>query len=261
MPASTNPAPDLTNKQDRVTSIASKSLRLGGTAVGIVAVAQIGLHYYELKQVETFFGPSISNDDSDKEKSSNKYKKRVLVLPFDNLKVIEQRRAGEIDLQRFANRSNKQPTITVEAKELVDIIKNAASDQTISALYADFGEGMRYPIGMAHIEEIRNAVRIFNESHRVHREPNVNHNPVFAMMRNGNPKPSYAYGHGFSWNEYFLASSFSYVTLQARGSLSLFGTAASNVFLGGMFDKYGIKAHVFRHGEYKSEYCIVCVVT
>ena len=40
----------------RVKSIASKSLRLGGTAVGIVAVAQIGLHYYQLKQVEDFFG-------------------------------------------------------------------------------------------------------------------------------------------------------------------------------------------------------------
>jgi len=246
----------------KVTRIASKSLRLGGTAVGIVAVAQIGLHYYQLKQVEDFFGSSIS-DDNDKEKnSSNKYKKRVLVLPFDNLKIIEQRKAGEIDLQRFANRNNKQPTITVEAKQLVDIIKNAASDQTISALHADFGEGLRYPIGMAHIEEIRNAVRIFNESHRVHREPNVNHNPVFAIMRNGNPKPTYAFRHGFSWNEYFLASSFSFVTLQARGNLSLFGTATSNVFLGGMFDKYGIKAHVFRHGEYKSEYsCIVCVVT
>ena len=42
----------------RVKSIASKSLRLGGTAVGIVAVAQIGLHYYQLKQVEDFFGSS-----------------------------------------------------------------------------------------------------------------------------------------------------------------------------------------------------------
>jgi len=117
----------------KVTRIASKSLRLGGTTVGIVAVAQIGLHYYQLKQVEDFFGSSISDDDN-KEKSSNTYKKRVLVLPFDNLKIIEQRKAGEIDLQRFANRNNKQPTITVEAKQLVDIIKNAASDQTISAL-------------------------------------------------------------------------------------------------------------------------------
>ena len=131
----------------KLTRIASKSLQLGGTAVGIVAVAQIGSHYYQLKQVENFFGSSISDNDN-KEKSSSMSKKRVLVLPFDNLKIIEQRKAGEIDLQRFANRNNKQRTITIEAKELVDIIKNAASDQTISALYADFGESMRYPVGM-----------------------------------------------------------------------------------------------------------------
>ena len=102
----------------KVTRIASKSLRLGGTAVGIVAVAQIGLHYYQLKQVEDFFG----NDVDNKEKSSNKYKKRVLVLPFDNLKVIEQRKAGEIDLQRFANRNNKQPTITIEVSRAICIV-------------------------------------------------------------------------------------------------------------------------------------------
>ena len=71
----------------------------------------------------------------------------------------------------------------------------------------------------AHIEEIRNAIRIFNESHRVHRDPNVNHNPVFALVRNGEPKPSYAFGYGYRWNEYFLASAFSYVSLQARGNL------------------------------------------
>ena len=105
----------------RVKSIASKSLRLGGTAVGIVAVAQIGLHYYQLKQVEDFFGSSIS-DDGNKEKSPNTYKKRVLVLPFDNLKIIEQRKAGEIDLQRFANRNNKQRTITIEVSRAICIV-------------------------------------------------------------------------------------------------------------------------------------------
>ena len=227
-----------------------KSLRLGGAAIGIVTVANIASYYYETKQVDDFFGAAISDDD---EKKKTKYKKRVLVLPFDNLKVIEQRKSGDIDLDRFSNTGSKRPTITIEAKELVDIIHKAASDPNISALYADFGEGMNHPIGYAHIEEIRNAIRIFNESHRVHRDPNVNHNPVFALVRNGEPKPSYAFGYGYRWNEYFLASAFSYVSLQARGNLELFGVATTNVFLGGMLDKYGIKAHVFRHGEYKSK--------
>jgi protease-4 len=105
----------------------------------------------------------------------------------------------------------------------------------------------------AHIEEIRNALRIFNESHRVHRSPNIDHNPVFALPRNGNPKVSIAFGHSFGWSEYFLASAFSNVHLQPRGHLALGGTTVSNIFLRDMLVKYGIKAHVFKHGDYKSE--------
>lgn len=105
----------------------------------------------------------------------------------------------------------------------------------------------------AHIEEIRNAVRIFNESHRVHRSPNVHHNPVFAMQRNGDPKISLAFGHSFGWREYFLASSFSNVYLQQRGLLELSGSVVNNVFFRDMLNKYGIKAHIFKHGDFKSE--------
>lgn len=110
----------------------------------------------------------------------------------------------------------------------------------------------------AHIEEIRNAIRIFNESHRVHRSPNVDHNPVFAMARNSDPKLSMAFGYSFGWSEYFLASSFSNVYLQPRGYLDLSGSAVSNIFFRDMLNKYGIKVHVFKHGDFKSEhlYCL-----
>jgi len=229
-----------------------------------VAAVNLGIHYYESKQVEDFFGPIVMDDDDDDDDDTNndsfktqqpKYRKRVLVLPFDSLKIIEHRQPGSItDMESFQPLldRNKQPTITMEAKELVSILHAAASDPTISSLYATFGEGMRFPVGTAHVEEIRNAVRIFNESHRVHRDPNVKHEPLFAMMRNGDPKPSYAFGYGYDWNEYFLASAFSYVHLQGRGNLHLFGCVAQNTFFGGMLDKYGIKAHVFRHGQYKN---------
>lgn len=115
------------------------------------------------------------------------------------------------------------------------------------------------PVDYAHIEEIRNAIRIFNESHRVHRSPNVDHNPVFAMARNGDPKVSLAFGHSFGWSEYFLASSFSNVYLQPRGHLLLSGSGFSNVFFRDMLNKYGIKAHIFKHGDFKSKliYCLL----
>ena len=237
-----------------------KSLRFGGKVIGFVAVAGIAHHYYEARVVDPFFHAPPPTKEEDKENKELTGKKKVLVLPFNNLKVIEQRKSGGIqDILNPTGVSsvldkNKQPTITMEVKELVNVIHEAASDPNITALYADFGEGLRYDLGYAHLEEIRNAIRIFNESHRVHRNPNVDHNPIFAMMRNGNPKPSYAFGHGYNWKEYFLASAFSFVHLQARGNLSLFGVSTSNVFFRGWLDKYGVKAHVFRHGEYKSEF-------
>lgn len=234
----------------RVTGFAGRSFRFAGKAVGLIAVAQIGWYYYEKNDVDKFFGV-VANDDG----SPKKTKKKVLVLPFDSLKIVEHRKSSDLDPQRILER-NKQPTITMEAKELVDIIQKAADDKNISALYADFGEGMRYPVGYAHIEDIRNAVRIFNESHRVHRNPNVGHNPVFALPRNGDPKPSYAFGYSFHWSEYFLASAFSHVHLQSRGSLDLFGATVNNLFLRSALDKYGVKAHVFKHGDYKSG-CII----
>lgn len=264
-PMSKNPPQQMAPKKKaplsfalRARNFAARSLRFGSAVVGIAVAANVASHYYELKQVDTFFGDS-ADSSSDKEgtqsddKSKSKTKRCVLVLPFQNLKVVERRSGGDFDdLKRLGPDRDKQPTIVLEAKELVKIIHTAASDPNITALHADFGEGMRFPCGLGHMEEIRNAIRVFNESHRAHRDPNINHNPVFAMPRNGDPKPSYAFGHSFQWNEYFLASSFSYVHLQSRGALHLFGVTASNTFLRSALDRYGIKAHVFKHGDYKT---------
>ncbi|KAL9191570.1 hypothetical protein ACHAXT_001276 [Thalassiosira profunda] len=225
---------------DASTRVAGKTLRVGGKVGLLAAAVGAAAHLNEAAQVEAFFGVP---GDGEEEKGASKTtggkgtapslaggKKRVLVLPFDNLKVVERRRGGGWqDLQPLlqGGGGSKQPTIAVECKELVQAIHAAANDPNISTLYADFGR-------------------------RVHREPNVKHDPVFALTRNGDPKPSYAFGHSFGMNEYFLASAFSYVHLQARGNLSLFGVASSNVFLKGLLTKYGIKAHIFRHGEYKN---------
>lgn len=264
----------------RIGSFAGRSLRVGGAVVGIALAASAASYYYDSNQVDNFFGATLGADDDDDDNNGNtsntsnknnqssstsskrtKYEKCVLVLPFDNLKVIEHRKSGSSlfdDLLSRVADPSKQPTITMEAKEIVSILHSASSNPNICALYATFGEGdglggIRHPIGNAHMEEIRNAIRIFNESHRVHRDPNIQHNPVYALARNGDPKQSYAFGHAFQWREYFLASAFTNVHLQSRGHLHLFGVTMNNIFLGGMLDKYGVRAHVFRHGQYKSE--------
>jgi hypothetical protein len=200
-----------------VTGFAGRSFRFAGKAVGLIAVAQIGWYYYEKNDVDKFFRV-VANDDG----SPKKTKKKVLVLPFDSLKIVEHRKSSDLDPQRILER-NKQPTITMEAKELVDIIQKAADDKNISALYADFGEGMRYPVGYAHIEDIRNAVRIFNESHRVHRNPNVGHNPVFALPRNGDPKPSYAFGISLFARSFAISGELGFVWGNSEQSIPPFG--------------------------------------
>mmetsp|Transcript_15936 Transcript_15936/g.31781 ORF Transcript_15936/g.31781 Transcript_15936/m.31781 type:complete len:729 (+) Transcript_15936:109-2295(+) len=242
-----------------LTSVGGKALRLTGTVAKFGAVfvaANAALHLYEKQTVEKHFGGSIEgNGDNDDDTKDNKDEngkggKFVLVLPFHSLRLVEKK-GPSLDIEGVKSR-DKIPAITMEVTELVDIIHAAAADPKICALHADFDEGMRYPMGYAHIEEVRNAIRIFNESHRVHRDPNVGHNPVFAMPRNGEPKSSFAFGHSFDWNQYYLASAFSYVHLQTRGDLHLFGTTVMNTFFGPAFEKYGIKAHVFKHGDYKT---------
>ena len=54
--------------------------------------------------------------------------------------------------------------------------------------------------------------------------------------------------------EYYLASAFRKVFMQSQGELNLFGLGRSTMFIRSFLDKYGINVHVFRHGQYKSEY-------
>ena len=148
----------------------------------------------------------------------------------------------------------------VEVRELVDAIHAAAQDPNVVALYGVFGHGYRFSSGgWGHIEEVRNAIKVFRESHRIHREPNLAHEQVLTRNGNSTPKPTYAYADSFanpldSGNaEYYLASVFSRIHLQAQGELNLFGMGASNTFIRDFLKKYGITAHVFKHGAYKSK--------
>ena len=100
--------------------------------------------------------------------------------------------------------------------------------------------------------KIRNAIRVFNESHRVHREPNLEHKALI-LPRNGDAKPTYAYADNFGdQKEYFLASAFTHIHLQPQGDLSLYGVGMSVPFIRSALDKYGVIAHVFKHGKFKN---------
>jgi len=193
--------------------------------------------------------------------SDNGKKKKVIVLPFDRMKLVEQRKA-RFGLPFFTTDTQ---TLEVEVKELVDLIHAAAQDPEVVALYGIFGGSTgRFEAGLAQIEEIRNAIRVFNESHRVHHEPclenatSITGTSLSARSKNSifPKKKSYAYAQVFddpsSGNkEYYLASGFSFLQMQARGHLKLFGFSESKPFLKGALDMYDINVKIFRSGRFK----------
>jgi hypothetical protein len=127
--------------------------------------------------------------------------------------------------------------------------------------YGRFGHGFGFETGgWAHVEEVRNALQVFRESHRAHRAPNMNHDPFMIGTTSATPKPLYAYADTFAHpasgsggiREYYLATAFTHVQLQQQGALNLFGLHATNSFFKDALNKYGVKVHVFKHGAYKN---------
>ena len=82
----------------------------------------------------------------------------------------------------------------VEISELVQVIHAAAKDPSIVALYGIFGHGFGFEAGgWAHIDEIRNALKVWREAHRFHLEPNLAYDEILSRRGNSTPKPSYAF--------------------------------------------------------------------
>lgn len=184
-------------------------------------------------------------------------KKKVLVLPFHRMTIVEQKSSAS--LASISSSSvptvGGEKTIVMTSDELVALIHEAAQDPSIVSLYGEFGNNRAVSTGgWAHLEEIRNAIRVFATSHRVHMEPGKEMPPPREK------KTLYAYSNTFanpmgstqSMQDYFLASAFSQIHLQPQGDLNLFGLHATNTFFRDFLQKYGITVHVWKHGEYKN---------
>jgi hypothetical protein len=191
-------------------------------------------------------------------------KPKVLVLPFHRMKIVEKQSRslqGALGSRLQGSGLDPQGPIEIELQELVDLIHHAASDPTIVGLYGIFGHGFGFQTGgWGHVEELRNALRVFRESHRTHLDPNDSHKPLSdpdakkAMTQ----KPMYAYADTFAnpvgpgTPEYYLASIFTHIQLQPQGDLNLFGLHSSTTFFKDFLKKYGVDVHVFKHGAYKN---------
>lgn len=230
--------------------LASAFRRVGWAAktslalVGLVAILPTANDYYQFLQDEQM---------------KKKKKKSVLVLPFYRMRIVERKKPSPRDLISVFQSDDLSTPIEVEVAELVDLIHEAAVDPEIVALYGQFGNGMDSSLkvqGRAQLEEIRNAIRVFNQIHRVHSNPNVNCDPNFEKPKQRDMKTTMAFADSFNAAgenvNYFLASEFQYICMQNQGMLDLFGGSNTTMFFRGALDKYGIKVHAFKQGQYKN---------
>lgn len=225
---------------------AVQTLKSGFAYLGFAATVAGVLEYQRLY-------PSLNDD--------KKKKNLALVIPFHRLKIVERKEEDVRDLIAALQTSSDDPNkvITMEVRELVDILHHAASDPTITSLYGIFGHGGEGvdSTGWAQLEEIRNALQIVKESHRRHPEPNTTHKEQVTSPLVPS-KPLYAYSDTFaslsspSNRDYYLASVFTHIHMQQKGELNLFGIISQQFFVRDLLDKYGIQLHVFKHGQYKN---------
>ena len=266
--------PSLRRRMPLISGLVRRAGSAGKTVLAVAGVFAVGSAALEYKLdqeiIEARQRHSSSAGDNNGEDTAEAKKKkhqRVLVLPFYRIKIVEKKKQNVLTslaptlFGRLSSDNTSQP-IEIEVHDLVQTIHEASADPDIVGLYGIFGHGGGFSCGgYAHVEEIRGAIKVFNESHRVHREPNVEHKAL-VLPRNGDPKYSYAFADAFGGldsgnKEYFLASIFSHIYLQPQGDVNLFGVGMSVPFLRSALDKYGIIAHVIKNGKYKSESIVI----
>lgn len=116
--------------------------------------------------------------------------------------------------------------------DLLEALDRAARDRRVLALVARVGGG---PLGLAHVEEIREAVKAF----RAAGKPAV----LFAETFGENGP-----GHA----GYYLATAFDEIYLQPSGDVGLTGMLAEHPFLKRALDRLGVEPRLDHRHEYKN---------
>ncbi len=116
---------------------------------------------------------------------------------------------------------------TIGIRKLKATILAAKEDENIKGIYLDLAG---FAAGMAHIEEIRQALQDFRTSGK------------FIT----------SYAEGYSEGAYYLASIAEDVYLHPEGALDFNGLDAEVTFYKGMLDKLEVEPQIFRVGTFKS---------
>ena len=152
---------------------------------------------------------------------------------------LPERIVLEIDFEReFAEYVPDDPLAsilmeqTASARDIVDALQQAATDERVLALVARAGTPR---MGLAEIQEVRDAVLAFRESGK----PTIAYAETFGEFGPGN-------------GAYYLAAAFDRIYLQPSGDIGLTGLMAESSFVSGTLEKLGIAPRMDHRYEYKN---------
>ena len=152
---------------------------------------------------------------------------------------LPERIVLEIDFEReFAEYIPADPLASVlmertaSVRDIVDALHQAASDERILALVARAGNTR---MGLAEIQEVRDAVSTFRESGK----PTIAYAETFGEFGPGN-------------GAYYLATAFDRIYLQPSGDIGLTGLMAESTFVSGTLEKLGLSPRMDHRYEYKN---------
>ena len=145
----------------------------------------------------------------------------------------------EIDFERqFAEYVPTDPLASVlmertaSVRDIVDALQQAATDDRVLALVARAGNPR---MGLAEIQEVRDAVMAFRESGK----PTIAYAETFGEFGPGN-------------GAYYLAVAFDEIYLQPSGDIGLTGLMAESSFVSGTLEKLGLTPRMDHRYEYKN---------
>src|SRR5262245_60457222 len=152
---------------------------------------------------------------------------------------IPDRTVLEINFEQdFLERSTEDSVTSVLSpqvptiRDVLDAVEQAAADTRVVALVARVG---RNSLGLAQIQEVRDAVLAFRQSGK----PAIAHSEAFGEFGPGT-------------GSYYLATAFGEIYLQPSGDVGLTGLVYESPFVRGTLDKLGLVPRFDHRQEYKS---------
>jgi len=123
---------------------------------------------------------------------------------------------------------NENWQVSENLHDILIAINHAETNDNIEGIYLNCGS---VDTGIATASAIRNALSDFKKK---------------------SGKWVYAYGHGFSQKDYYIASVADSIFMNPSGSLDIHGLTSTTMFFKGALDKLGIEMQIIRVGTYKS---------